>query len=583
MGKRIYLIGALMLIALLGFALHDAMPARADSPSLMRTQAVQMTYVRADNYKNRLINARAAFDQMQVFFDKVEFKRGFNYSFLRDVLHGSMMPSQGYVNTPKGYAYGACGATSVLNQLVQTATFRDSDGKEKPVFQTIMIWTWKGDKTYGKYGATIFLDPTGVKNKDYIWRLNPAYDGPPPKITGQFDMDAETVYLTMTYADEPPRAVGKAQPTQQPADPGDKTDNPTVSIEDPAPEGAASAPPTSPDMPPKSASLPEPPPDNLNKTSRAALLTQQLTAIIGSRKFGVSILPIGEAADSLEPVGVNPDTQLFVASAFKGPVAMYFFENVDKKVWSSVPIKYWGLKDKDKDQDKVPLEYRADWLQYHDILRDMYWMAVYSENEATGDVLMYVWQNTPQRNKGDNALIAFNNWSRDVVGAGPDSGLHLWLAGRTACRGCVDERYGRKFLVYGGKILTPNNTYSPRDLARFYVYLATTGRELGYYKTAVELLSTTRQQPGMLEYFTGKAGIEAASKDGFVGPYSEYSDGYYISTDAGLLTLADGKQYAVAFMAFDAGDLMADSITTTIKMLLQASRSTTVQQTTAGQ
>jgi hypothetical protein len=308
-----------------------------------------------------------------------------------------------------------------------------------------------------------------------------------------------------------------------------------------------------------------------------------LASIIRSRKFGVSVMPIGDASDGLEPVGVNPDTQLFVASAFKGPVAIYFFENVDKDVWDSVPIRYWGLKDKDKDLDKVPLQYQADWLKYHDILRDMYWMAVYSENEATGDVLAYVWQNTAQHDKGDNALIAFNNWSQSTVGIGPDSGLHLWLAGRTACRGCVDERYGRKFLVYGGKILTPNNTYSPRDLALFYVYLANQGRKLGFYQKAVELLSTTRQQPGMLEYFTTKAGIDSATKDGFVGPYSEFSDGYYISTDAGLLTLADGKQYAVAFMAFDAGDLMADSITTTLKMLQQASRSLTVQQTSAGQ
>jgi Beta-lactamase enzyme family len=569
MRKRLYLAAAITLIPLVALILSEAPTARADDASLSRTITVEMKYVRGDNYKNRLINAQAAFNQMNDFFGRVEFKRGFNYSFLRDVLQGSMMPEQGYVNTPKGYAFGACGASSVLNKLVQTAMFRDSDGKEKNVFQTIMIWTWKGDKTYGQYGATIFLDPSGVRSKDYIWHLNPAYDGPPPKITAQFDMAAETVTLTMAYGDEPP-ATARPKATAVVSAPTAVPPSEPVAINgDDSPDGGVAPSDNS-----ASANVPvNAVPDNRTKSERTADLSQKLKLIIGSRKFGVSVMPVGDSAGFLDEIGVNQDTQLFVASAFKGPLAMYFFENVDKEVWSSVPVRYWNAKD----ADSVPAEYRTAWLMHHDILKDVYWMTVYSENDATGDTLMYVYQNTAQASNGENPIIAFNNWSRQAVGIGPDSGLHMWLAGKTVCKKCVDERYGKKFLVYGGKVLSPNNTYSPRDLAQFYTYLATKGRQLGYYDIAHELLSTLGQERSMLEFYTNREGIKAASKDGFVGPYSEDSDGFYISTDAGLLTMPDGAQYAVAFMAFDAGDLMANSITTVLKSLPKNTRTPTMQ------
>ncbi len=576
MGKRFGLAAIVMLIPLVALGLYGPQTARADDSSLVRTASVEMKYVRGDNYKNRLINAKAAVDQMQAFFGQVEFKRGVNYYFLRDVLHNSMNPSQGYVNTPKGYAYGACGASSVLNKLVQTVKFRDSDGVEKPVFQTILVWTWKGDKTYGQYGATIFLDPRGVRNKDYVWRVNPAYDGPTPSITARFEMDAESVTLDITYGDEPtgtptaqPTATDSAQPTAVGSAPTAAPGSQPVVVEDNdgSPDGSVdpSANTNTQNNPGDSVA------NSMSKPDRTATLTQRLRAIIGLRKFGVSIIPVGDAAQQLDEIGVNQDTQLSVASAFKGPVAIYFFENVDKDVWSGVPLRYWDARE----AAAVPSRYRDAWLRYHDILRDVYWMTVYSENDATGNVLMYVYQNSAQGAKADNPISAFNNWSMEAVGIGPDSGLHLWLAGKTQCKNCVDERYGKKFLVYGGKVLSPNNTYSPRDLAQYYAYLATKGRELGYYQTASDLLSTLGYERSMLEFFTLREGIKAASKDGFVGPYSPDSDGFYISTDAGLLTMPDDSQYAVSFMAFDAGDLMIASIRTVLQALPKDTRAST--------
>src|SRR5437762_186862 len=97
MRKRFFLVSMSLLIPLIVLALNDARAARADESSLARTINVEMKYVRGDSDKNRLINARAAVNQMQAFFERVDFKRGVNYSFLRDVLRGSMNPSQGYV------------------------------------------------------------------------------------------------------------------------------------------------------------------------------------------------------------------------------------------------------------------------------------------------------------------------------------------------------------------------------------------------------------------------------------------------------------------------------------------------------
>jgi hypothetical protein len=584
MPKRAYL--AIITALLFGFAtvigLQGAETARADDAALVRSHTIEMVYVRSDNYKNRLVNAKAAFDQMLIFFQKVEMRRGRHYSFLRDVLRYNMPPEQGYVMTPKGYAYGSCGAPSALNKLVQTAKFRDSDGVEKPIFQTIVIYWWKGDKTYGEYGANIFLDPTGTrKNKDYIWRVNPAYDGPAPKLTASFDMEREAVTISLTYADEPLKVKAQANvptpttvPTSRPtsvktAKTAQPTAAPTIapttapavaSIEtfenDNAVDGA---------MPPQSNSAK----DNLTKSGRAAMLTDQLQAIIKKRRFGVSVVPIGASSEVIGEFGINRDLQQFVASSFKGPVALYFFENISPEVWGSLPIAYWSVEQ----IEKVPEEHRVIWLKYHDILRDVYWNTVFSENQATGNILMYVYQNSVWSTKAANPIIAFNEWSQQSVGISAESGLHLWLAGRTQCRKCNDERYNRKPFVYGTKLITPNNTFSPRDVAQYYVHLATKGRERGYYAVATELLSTIARDRSMLEYLSNQLGIHTASKDGFVGPYSEYSDGFYISTDAGLLTMPDGTQYAVSFMAFDAGDLMAESITTVLKGLLKNTNS----------
>lgn len=177
----------------------------ANAPLQERIYTVSITYQREQVYGGRLTNSKVAFGMLQKFFDTNPFvRRQKNFSFLMDALGSSMLPRQGYVMTMFGYGYGACGAPSLLNQLVNTAAFRDSDGREKPVFE-VLVWKRENNRTYGAHGVAIFLDPAGKRTSDYKWRLNPSYDGPPPQLKITFieiGQDEATVYMTMRYADE---------------------------------------------------------------------------------------------------------------------------------------------------------------------------------------------------------------------------------------------------------------------------------------------------------------------------------------------------------------------------------------------
>lgn len=195
------IIPAILALILCSLMAHTALAA---DPLNARAHTVSMTYDRKHVYAGRLTNAKAAFAMLQTFLDTDPFVQKRNFSFLKDVLRGSMLPSQGYVMTMFGYGYGACGAPSLLNQLVRTAMFRDNDGVEKPVFEAL-VWRRENSPTYQGYGVAILLDTKGGRSSDYIWRVNPAYDGPAPQISLTLDQtgpEAATITMTMHYADE---------------------------------------------------------------------------------------------------------------------------------------------------------------------------------------------------------------------------------------------------------------------------------------------------------------------------------------------------------------------------------------------
>src|SRR5258708_7669467 len=391
MGKRVYLalLAALAIIIIRILAStriatgseHNYTNDTSSDSSLIRTHTVGFVYV--TTYKNRLTNSQATVNIMQKFFDTVEWRQDQQYSFLRDVVHNNFKPDDGFVGTPLGYAYGSCGASSLLNKLVKTTKFRDSDGVLKPVFETVVVHTWSGDKNYGKWGATNFLDPTGKKTEDYIWKLNPDYDGPPPKITTNFDMVGETVSITMQYGDEvaaPTTASPAATSEAAPAPTDEATSEPMFSpavIDSGMSDAsyvvqATAVPPIKPTR--TSVEQVSAPGDSgqaivkLSPDNTARQLTQELTDLVKAARFGVSVIPIRDSALIMTEPLFNSDTEAFVASAFKGPVAIYFFENVDSAVWKDVPVKYWLAKS-DKE---MPAEVRESWQKNKDLLKDLY-------------------------------------------------------------------------------------------------------------------------------------------------------------------------------------------------------------------
>jgi hypothetical protein len=297
----------------------------------------------------------------------------------------------------------------------------------------------------------------------------------------------------------------------------------------------------------------------------ARALEARLGGIIGGRKLAVAIVPVS-SANGVDPVGYQADQQYPVASAFKGPVAIYFLEFTAPSLWRSVPIRYWGATK----PEQIPAEFQGVWSQYGTVLHDLYMMAVLSENDATGRILTYVWKNTSAGQLGENPLRAFNNWSRDRVGIGEKSGLRAWLVGQSICPNCQDNRLEAQPLIYARKIFYHNNTYTAADLAKYWVYLATQGRHLGYFDAAEILMQNAKY--GLVHKTTARYHIFSISKDGYIAPYSEYGNGYRISTDAGLLRLPDGEEYAVAYMAFDSGDLLEPSIHAMSQVLLAAQR-----------
>src|SRR5258708_18855159 len=119
-------------------------------------------------------------------------------------------------------------------------------------------------------------------------------------------------------------------------------------------------------------------------------------------------------------------------------------------------------------------------------------MAVFSGNHEAGDVLAYVYRSMEaagKPNPSGNAIRAFNDWSRQVVGISAESGLYAWRYGALTAGDSVDDRFVQRRLLIGTDSLFFANTYSAHDLSLFYLYLARQGTAQGFYATAVELLS----------------------------------------------------------------------------------------------
>lgn len=476
-----------------------------------RKTTVLLTFVENQNFPGRLTNAGLAFRQMQTFFNTVNWEKGVEYSYIKNILDLPVEPKPKYVDTPQGFGYGINAGAVLLNKLFHGAAYWDIDGIEKPLFVRVQSDTLRFDHSYDVYGVNIRRP-----NVDYTWRLNINYDGSQPRLVVGFDAERGIASLTADYDDET-----------------------------------------------------QPPSRKLSLHEKGLILGSNLKDIIGDKRLGVSVVPIASPADTVD---VNADLQIPVASAWKGGAIVYFFENIDPAVWKSLPVQYWNIRN----INRIPREYQDAFAKYNEILRWVYVAGVFSGNHEAGNVIDYVWRNTtnPKWKSAPNAIVAFNMWSQEAVGLTPSSGLHKWLAGRTENAAIVDHRLDSRQFIDNGRVLPFDNTFSPHDLALFYYHLATTGKRAGYYNTAMELLTTKTEILSMLKGYTADRGIVVASKIGYFAPDSPDAYGHDVNTDAGLLTLPNGDQFAVATMAFDTVPLQGDVLSAVTRALIDLYQST---------
>ncbi len=469
---------------LLAFLL-PILPAQAQAS---RLTTVTIDY--ADSLSSpQIANGKIAFRQMQAFFDATPLKSGVAYSFTHDVLTNPLQ--QGYIDAAGGFGDGISAAASALNMLVHKTWFWGQDGIERPLFEQVHATTVRDDKVFGVFAVALTLE--AAKPSDYLWRVNPAYDGPAPRISSELNTATAMIQLSVTFADECPPSAHHG-------------------------------------------------------------LTDSLRALIRDRRIGVTVIPI---ADPAAAIHLQDDDQTPIASAWKGAGAIYFFENSDPAIWRNVPVRYWHTAD--SALGEVPAAYRDTLLKYRAILWDVYVMTVFSGNHEAGNVLAYVYHNL-LHSADTNPIVAFNEWSERSAGISAASGLLDWHYGNVQNPANFDARFQDRKITLGANALFYANTYSARDLAQFYYHLATVGRQQGYYDTAVELLSIRTEIVSAIEGQIAHTAIRSATKDGYFVPGSPLSLEHAVNNDAGLLTFPDGREYAVAFTAFDATELEGDVI-----------------------
>jgi hypothetical protein len=498
----------LLIVLLLTLTTLSLAPRTRAQGFFPRRTTIYLQFVENEKFPGRLTNANVIFAQMQTFFNSTLWEKGVEYSFIGNVLDFPTDPKPRYVDTPQGFGYGINAGAVLLNKLIYTTAWWDIDGIEKPLFQRIESDPLRFDRSYDVFGVNIRRP-----NTDYRWRLNINYDGANPRLVVAFDPERAIASLTVEYDDET-----------------------------------------------------QPPSRKLSLREKGLILGSNLRDIIGDRRLGVSVVPVASPADTVD---VNAELQIPVASAWKGGAIVYFFENVDRAVWSALPVKYWNIRN----INRIPREYQDAFAKHNEILRWVYVAGVFSGNHEAGNVVDYVWRNSKWKSS-PNAIAAFNDWSQQAVGLTAKSGMHRWLAGRTENPAIMDYRLNNRQFIDNGRLLPFDNTFSPHDLALYYYHLATTGKRMGYYNTAMELLTTKTDILSMLKGFTADTGIVVASKIGYFSPTSPEAYGHDVNTDAGLLTLPNGEQFAIATMAFDTVPLQGDVLSAVTRALTNLYQST---------
>ncbi|MEO0565266.1 MAG: serine hydrolase, partial [Chloroflexota bacterium] len=272
------------------------------------------------------------------------------------------------------------------------------------------------------------------------------------------------------------------------------------------------------------------------ETPYAAPLNIYFERVLGTSTVALTLhdLSAGRLLTSL-----LPEQPLPVASAFKGPLAMYALDTLDPRGWSVVPVEYWTATG----ANQVPEDVRDTWRSHAAELQALYRALVFSDNTATGAVLGYA---TAAQGETD-ALNAFNDWLRDTVGVSQLSGLGAWRDGVPDGMTWRDERYAGRDTKVDGVTTSFDNMMTARDLGLCYAWMHSQMNTEGR-RVAMDLLSTIHNNRGAnLERLATEAGGTPYSKNG-----SLETDAGYVVTDAGVMTLPDGRDLLLTVLSVNA-------------------------------
>lgn len=239
--------------------------------------------------------------------------------------------------------------------------------------------------------------------------------------------------------------------------------------------------------------------------------------------------------------GLKTEQILPVASAFKGPVLMYFMHQIPEEVWGSVPVEYWTVRS----ADEVPEEHRDSWETHRVILANLWQMIVISDNNAAGYVMQYV----AQQKGSTEPLVLFNDWSRAVVGISQLSGMSDWTYG-IAGMNPTDERYTNRVANIDYQLLNYSNLMTPRDLGLYYAWMWS-AMDSRQREVCLEVLSIIKDERRSnvedLAFFNNGLSY---SKSGSLG--ADVSTAGIVITDAGIIFNVEDKSYLLVFLSVNA-------------------------------
>ena len=301
-----------------------------------------------------------------------------------------------------------------------------------------------------------------------------------------------------------------------------------------------------------------------------------------------------------ELVAINEDVQLQYASAFKGPVLVYFLERC-KKYWDvnsvdwnsfylgSNPLDPWYVSDGYKQILRNQLADPKNWEEldtffYNNrvlindapgrmderylILQQVYKMVAQSNNYAAGVVLKFVYDNClpgpsaaiEERCGGSNAISEFNLWFNEFAGITysadePRRGLNSWdtiattesngetQTTRMPTYGLMDQCANQTALLACADNLPNPNVWTAMDFFQFYYALFHMESAAGRM-TAMQILAADDPgaSRGYLKNMARNIGAASMSKNGYFGS---------ILTDAGILDY-QGHSYIVVVLSYNA-------------------------------